>query len=196
MWKRILSLVCAFLLTAAIAFPAATVQAAAEGEQYPVVTAILPTVKGFRLDWTAFDGASAYRVFVRNGTKWKALGDTAQRQYFFTGGVNGKTFVFTVRPLNAKGTYCGTCKRAGWSAVFYSAPKITAVRSVYSGLKVVWDAVPGVTNYRVLVQRDGHWKTLGNTTKTFFIDRTAPAGKTGISCSAQPEAPYTVLYHL
>ncbi|MBQ3889125.1 MAG: hypothetical protein II738_05200 [Clostridia bacterium] len=200
MWKRILSLVCAFLLTAAIAFPAATVhaQAAAESEQYPVVTAILPTVKGFRLDWTAFDGASAYRVFVRNGTKWKALGDTAQRQYFFTGGVNGKTFVFTVRPLNAKGTYCGTCKRAGWSAVFYSAPKITAVRSVYSGLKVVWDAVPGVTNYRVLVQRDGHWKTLGNTTKTFFIDRTAPAGKTGkytVRCLSADGKAYLSSFH-
>ena len=177
MWKRILSLVCAFLLTAAIAFPAATVQAAAEGEQYPVITAILPTVKGFRLDWTAFDGASAYRVFVRNGTKWKTIADTTQRSYFFTGGVNEQTFVFTVRPLNAKGEYCGTYKRAGWSAVFYATPT-PAVTSVYSGLKVSWEAVPGVTNYRVFVKEDGRWKTFANTKKTYVVDKNATAGKT------------------
>ena len=199
MWKRILSLVCAFVLAAAVAFPAVSVQTAAAGENYPVVTAIRPTVKGFRLDWSAYDGASAYRVYLKKGTEWNRLADTDACFYNFTGGVNGKTYTFTVRPLDAQGEKIGAYKSDGWSAVFYDAPTVTVkCASPWGGLNILWDAVPGVSKYRLFVQENGRWKAVCNTSNTFYYQADAPTGKTftyTVRCLSDDGKTYLSSFH-
>ena len=58
-------------------------------------------------------------------------------------------------------------------------PKIKLVKSVPAGVKVGWNKMTGAVRTRVFRKTgNGSWTKLGDTTKNYFVDKTAALGKT------------------
>ena len=143
----------------------------------PVISKRQILTDGIKLTWSAVKGAAKYRVFIKNGSSWKKLADTAALEYTYKGVVSGETYTFTVRCLNAAGTkFTGAANPTGWKAKFIAAPRVTGITSTASGVKLVWNKVAGAVKYRVFVKNGSSWKKLGDTAGTAFIDRNVASG--------------------
>ncbi len=143
----------------------------------PTVTKRTLTTTGIKLTWDAVDGAAQYRVFVKSGSSWKKLGDTASTGYTHTGLTSGTAYTYTVRCMNASGSYVSAYNTTGWTTTFLSAPAISAISNTTTGVKVTWTKVTGAVKYRVFRKTaGGSWAKLGDTTSVTYTDKKASSG--------------------
>ena len=75
--------------------------------------------EGITLAWTSEDSVPTYRLFVRLNDRWTAVGDTQEDYLTYTDAVEGQTYLFTVRGLNAKGKYCTSFNMDGFRITYY-----------------------------------------------------------------------------
>ena len=144
--------------------------------QTPSITKFENTATGTKITWNKVAGATKYRVFVKNGTSWKGLGDTTSTTYTHNGLTDTYNYSYTVRALNASGKFVSGYNNTGWSNRFFAPPAITSVTSTADGMKVVWKSKSGVAAYRIYRRTmDGTWSPLGDVTNNQFIDKTAPS---------------------
>ncbi|MBR2263490.1 MAG: hypothetical protein IJ917_03965, partial [Firmicutes bacterium] len=57
-----------------------------------------------------------------------------------------------------------------------AAPKLSAIKNTYEGVKLTWKAVEGAEKYRVLVRSDDAWEPLAVTDQTSYVDAAAESG--------------------
>ena len=149
---------------------------------------------GVRLSWNAVKGASKYRVYVKNGTSWKKLADTAAASYVHAGTVPGVEYTYTLRCLNAAGTtvsgYCtaGFTHRYEIPAVL-ETPRITGCENTANAAVIRWDPTEGAERYRVLIRSGDRWTTLGETDKTYlrYADVSSGESFTCTVCCISPD---------
>jgi len=134
----------------------------------PVITRLSNESGGVKITWDTVTGAKKYRVYLRNGSSWKAIGDTAAASFTHTAAVSGQTNTYTVRCLSADGKSFLSAYNAGKSIFYIKAPQISAVTDRPDGVQLSWKAVSGAARYRVYLLSDGKWKTLADTKSPYF----------------------------
>ncbi len=146
----------------------------------PVVSTIENTVNGVSLSWGKIVGANKYRVFIKNGTGWKRIGDTTGTSFVHTGAASGTKYTYTVRCVTKDGTrYISKYNKTGWTITYVAAPALPTVKNTSSGVQVNWKKVKGATMYRVCRKvGSGKWVKLADTSSLSYVDKSAKNGVT------------------
>ena len=135
----------------------------------PVLNSAVSSDKGVKLTWDYVYGAEKYRVFVKNGSSWKGLGNTTANYFYHTAAVSGKTYTYTIRCISADGSYfTSDFLPAGKTVTYIKMPIINKLSCTESGVSIGWDAVGGAAKYRVFIKNGTSWKKIGDTTGTSF----------------------------
>lgn len=137
----------------------------------PVITLVESTTQGLKVKWNKIEGASNYKVYVRQPNGWKALGYTTSNNYTYSDVTSGKSYTFTVRCVTADNKdFASYCDTKGVAKTYIATPQITKVENVAKGTKVSWNKVAGANKYRLFYKKtDGSgWKTIANTTATSY----------------------------
>lgn len=149
-----------------------TVTASIEYAAPPRITSAESTAAGIRLSWTMPEGVAKIALYRRE-SGWKRIATTTERSFLDTDVTAGGTFTYTIRALNADGSFMyDYFDRTGYSVKRLATPSLS-VTSDAGGVSVSWGAVDGAEGYRVFVKSGGSWKRLGDTTSTSFLDGTA-----------------------
>ncbi len=149
--------------------------------QMPIINSITPASAGLKITIAPFEGATKFRIFIKNdgdGAKWKKIGDTSTLSFIHKNLKNNTRYIYTVRALDKNGQYIGTYDKVGVSKVYFSTPKITAVESTASGVRIKWNKVQGISNYKVYIKSGSSFKTLATTTATTYTDKNVKSGTT------------------
>ncbi len=140
---------------------------------------IVNSGSGPKITWGKVDGADAYRVYRKKGSSWTLLGKSKTTSFTDKTAKSGKTYTYTVKAESAykidsySGVEYSKYNKTGISIKFLSVPKISAVASATSGLKVTWNKVTGAKGYYVYRKTSDGWNRLGTTSSTSFVDKTA-----------------------
>ena len=133
---------------------------------------------GVKVSWEPVEGAAAYRVYVKNGSGWKGLGNTDGTTWLDESAVSGTNCTYTVRAIDPEtGEMKSYFDRTGVSTRYIATPAITSFSPVDGGTKVTWGAVDGAVKYRLFYKTETAWKTIGNTAGTTFTHTNPEAGK-------------------
>ncbi len=144
----------------------------------PIISAISNTTSGVNIKWNAITGATGYRVYRRGaGEKyWTYLGTVKTTYYNDKSVSSGNYYRYTVRTVfysvfsgyDANGLYIK----------YLATPKLTKIANSSAGVTINWNAVKGVTGYRVYRRGAGQttWTYLGTVKTTNFTDKSVVSG--------------------
>ena len=144
----------------------------------PEITKLENTASGIKITWGKVAGAAKYRVYVKSGSSWKVLSNTASTSYTFTDVEGGESYTFTVRCMDAEGTMVSAYNTTGWSKVYVAQPAISKLESTADGIKLSWNAVAGAEKYRIYIKSGNSWKALDAVTGTSYTYADVKAGTT------------------
>ena len=133
----------------------------------PVLTEAISVHGGMKISWEAKSGAESYKVYVKDGTSWKALDTTTSNSYIDTTAVSGNTYTYTVRCVSADGKINkSSFNTKGVTGTYIETPLIIKVENTATGVKITWNLVNGASKYKLFYKRtDGTgWKTIATTT--------------------------------
>ena len=176
--KKAIAIAISLIIVITTMFSAGMITTSAATLKTPVVTKTEVVANGIKLTWSRVPGAAKYRVFVKRGTSWKVLGNTASTSWTDKTAKTGKSYTYTVRCVTKNGRkFTSSFNRKGFTVSRLATPKITKTEGSESGTKITWNKVSGAYQYRVFVKTNKGWKVLGNTRSTSWTDKTAVAGK-------------------
>ena len=69
----------------------------------PQITSVTSTEKGVKITWDKIDGAVNYRVYYKNGSDWKGIGNTTSTTFTHTDATPGVKYTYTVRCMKSDG---------------------------------------------------------------------------------------------
>lgn len=162
----------------------------------PEITGVSNVAEGAAITWKSFSGAAAYRVYYhderhdqRSWDKltggWKFLSTVKATSFTDKTGVNGEIRVYTVQPLDAKGSVIGDFDHIGVSDLYYAAPVFKKLAPeigvdgegrLTGAIRLGWDAVPGM-RYRLYRRTaDTSWIRLALVEGNTYLDETAAIG--------------------
>lgn len=147
-----------------------------DGEVVPQISKISPTQSGLRIEWSAFEGAAKYRVFVLTNGTWKTAGETANLYFEHKNLKNNTSYTYTVRAEDGSGKFISGYDPEGVASTFYAVPQLTAVQGVNGGIQVRWNSVAGAVNYRVYRKNGSSWQKLTDTAATSYTDADVSSG--------------------
>ena len=101
------------------------------------------------LYWKECSGAKAYRVFYLTADGWKGLGNTSGTSYTHEGLKSSQTVTYTVRCLDGSGDFVSGYDKTGFVHRYIAPPVINSVVKAAKGYTVSWEAVDGVSSYRL-----------------------------------------------
>ncbi len=101
------------------------------------------------LYWKECSGAKAYRVFHLTADGWKGLGNTSGTSYTHEGLKSSQTVTYTVRCLDGSGDFVSGYDKTGFVHRYIAPPVINSVVKAAKGYTVSWEAVEGVSSYRL-----------------------------------------------
>ena len=134
---------------------------------------------GVNLTWKAYEGASKYRVFRKVGDgAWTKLTTVTKLTYEDTTAVYGKTYLYSVRAMDAKGSFLNDYGDGVSITYFAPTPKVT-LENTDKGIAISWATVTGAAKYRIFVKNaSGTWTKLATVKDaTTYTDTTAKDGK-------------------
>ncbi len=138
----------------------------------PVLTKTKNTVNGIRIYWNKVEGASKYKVFVKDGSSWKAIGTTKSTSFTHTDVTSGKRYKYTVRCVSSNGkTNTSYFDNKGISHIYLSAPKNIKFNNTDTGAEITWGKVTGATKYKIYIKNGTAWKYLSSTSKTTYLHK-------------------------
>jgi len=109
-----------------------------------------------KLTWKVVEGATGYKVYVKENDKWKVLKSfTSKNAYLVTDLAPGKKYTFAIKAYKED-----IAAETFQKQVLQTAPGKTTVIKIgrgYTSLKLTWSAVAGATGYRVYQEKDGKW---------------------------------------
>lgn len=131
------------------------------------------TNDGQKLIWKAVEGAEAYKVYIRSGSKWIVAGITDTPYCINSRVTSGKAYTYTVRCWDASDDFAlSYYNTKGLTGAYIATPELTAFNAVNGGVTLSWDAVDGAPSYAVFRKLSTGWKRLANTAKTSYTDTT------------------------
>ena len=165
------------LSTDSLVSAAADIDSAATGADYPSIVSFTAGTQGFTIRWSAYEGAVKYRLFMRNGNRWKGIGDTASTSLSHNGLTDGAEYTYTVRALDASGAFLSAYYTKGWTKTFYAPPKLISAVKDDGGVKVSWNKIPtDDCVYRVYKRNGSSWSGIASTTEDYYIDSKVEEG--------------------
>ncbi|MCQ2452654.1 MAG: fibronectin type III domain-containing protein, partial [Oscillospiraceae bacterium] len=146
----------------------------------PLITELTNTLNGVSVKWNPVAGAAKYRVFYKTPTgSWTKAGDTTSTNLTVTGLASGINYTFTVRCIDASGSFTSSLDPIGKSITYLMAPKLTYIGTSVKGVELKWNAVKGAENYGVWYKTaTGAWTKAGNTTDTQYVVSGLTSGTT------------------
>ena len=143
----------------------------------PEITSVENLRDGARVTWKAVSGVSRYRVFIKNGTSWKALANVSGTRYDHTAAVQGTTYVYTVRAIDSAGNFISAFDPTGYANRYQTAPLLRSVSTTPEGVDLAWEEYEGIQSYRVFRHVIGKsWGRIADVNGTAYTDTAAPAG--------------------
>ena len=130
---------------------------------------------GTVIKWNKVAGATKYRVFYKTGDgAWTKIADTAETSYTWKGAKVGTKYTYTVKCINGDGSGYDS---AGKSLVTVAVPKLSAVSSTTSGVKISWGKVSGAKKYKVYYKTaSAGWTKIADTASTNYVWTDAKSG--------------------
>ncbi len=150
----------------------------------PSITGFESTAQGVKIKWNAVSGAHGYRVFYKGSSGWKGMDNVTTNSYVDTDVRNGGTYTYTVRCIDANGSFVSGYNDTGWKYTYnyqsgqLATPSITGFESTAQGVKIKWNAVAGAHGYRVFYKGSSGWKGMDNVTGTSYVDTDVRNGGT------------------
>ena len=143
----------------------------------PKISKLENTASGTKLTWSASTGAAKYRVFIKNGSSWKSLGDTTSTSYTYTGAKSGTAYTYTVRAIGKDGKFLTGYNSTGWKYTFIATPALPTLKNTKNGVQVTITKVTGAAQYRIYRKTgSGSWAKLADTTSLTYVDKAAKNG--------------------
>ena len=143
----------------------------------PVISKFENVNSGTKITWKAVKGAKYYRVFVKNGSSWKALGDTAATSYTATKRTSGTKYTYTVRAMDANKKFVSAFNTTGWGYTFIAAPAVPKLTSTKNGVQITYTKSKGGPYFRIFRKQAGKgWSKLADTSAVKYVDKTAKKG--------------------
>ena len=142
----------------------------------PALKAVSNELAGAKIKWSKVDGVANYKIWRKTGASaWTVIatvnGANAGYVYTDTSVVNTGHYCYSVScSANSESTFI----TPGLQTTFYAAPVINPVKPGDGFLTVDWNAVAGITGYRV--QRKvggGSWTNVGDQTTRTYKDTNA-----------------------
>lgn len=134
-----------------------------------------------KLSWQKVTGAARYRIYVKNGSAWQGLANTADTSYTINNVKNNTLYTYTVRCISADGRmFQSGFRPTGIGTRYFDTPKVTSAENLEEGAKVTWKSVKGVSRYRVFIKNGASWKALANVNGTSWVHKSAEQGVTYI----------------
>ena len=157
---------------------------AKETEKIPAVKIIDLTLKnkssGVQVTWDKVGTAAKYRVYRKGEgeASWTSLGTTTSLSYTDKKAEFSATYLYSVRAMNASGSYITKYGNGESIKHLIAAPKVT-VSNIEEGIEVKWKALSSAAKYRIYTKdENGSWKKLTNVGNvTTFVDKKAEQGK-------------------
>ena len=138
----------------------------------PAVSGFSSSEAGLKLTWKAVDGASAYRVYRKNGAKWATVGVTAGTSFVDHDVVPNNSYTYTLRVVDADGAIVSSYNANGFTGAFLGAPVLISAANVCEGVQIRWQLINGAEKYRVFRKNvDTGWFRIGDTTGNVWTDR-------------------------
>lgn len=142
-----------------------------EKPEVPKLKSVKNTVNGVKITWAEVETASSYRVYrKKSGGSWSLLNSCVYDTTFVdTTAKSGVKYSYKVRAENYQGLSpkddnCLTIR-------YLSAPKISRLANVNSGVKITWNKVSGAKEYKVYRgSSNGSWKLIKTVEGTSCID--------------------------
>lgn len=145
----------------------------------PQITELKSVSNGVQITWGAVEGAEKYRVYYKGSNGWTKMTETDKTSYVNTKAALGDTYTYTVRCVNAAGSFTSSFNSTGWKHTRYlDTPQITSLKSVGKGIQITWDKVQGAEKYRVYYYGKSGWTKMGETTGTSFTHDSVDIGTT------------------
>lgn len=136
----------------------------------PQLTSVTSVYGGLKVSWKSVSSAQLYRVFYKNKSGWRKLGDTAATSLTDTVVNSGKSYTYTVRCINSDGSYASAYDTNGMTGTYIAAPEATSLQNTTEGVKIKWNAVAGAQAYRVFYKSSKGWRMLEDTEKSEYLD--------------------------
>ena len=144
----------------------------------PVIKSVVNADLGPKITWNKVSGATWYKVFVRNGSKWKELCYTRNNYFVDKTAKSGRSYTYTVRCCDNKGKFMSDYDKNGKSVLYYAAPGSFNAECSANGIRFSWSAVECASKYRVYRRTAGSdWQVVARTAETSFLDTKVEAGK-------------------
>ena len=124
--------------------------------------------KKVTVTWSAFSGATQYRVQRLNNSKWGTVANVTSTSYTNTGLTNGTSYSYRVLAYaNGKWTSASAAVSAKPAA---SVPQNVKATAGDKKVTVTWSALSGATQYRVQRLNNSTWGTVANVTSTSYTN--------------------------
>ena len=150
----------------------------------PVLKSATWVSGGVEIKWDAVKNAPKYAVYRKtNGGGWQRIGVTTATSYTDKTTNSGNSYIYTVRVLDKNDKFASWFDETGISpssGTTYATPKLQSVANTGSGVKFIWDPVPGARRYTVF-RRDngGSWHAVNRSVTTnSYVDGSVKAGVT------------------
>ena len=134
----------------------------------PKISKIETVANGINLSWNAVDGAVRYRLFYKNGTSWKKIGDTSSTSYNFTKPpLYATKVIYTIRCISEDlSTWESDFDATGHGYTFgLATPKVKNVvlNDEKGTLDVYWNEIIDAEYYRVFIKNGtgNDWTAIG-----------------------------------
>lgn len=161
----------------------------------PTLSAPVNTAQGVKISWGKVRSAAKYRVYLKSGSSWKKLADTASNSYLHTKAVSGTKYTYTVCCISANGKQILSGKNnAGKSIVYIKAPAVTGAVNDTNGVRIAWSASNGAAKYRVYLKNGSAWKKLADVKTNTYTHTAAVSGKSytyAVRCLAADAKSFT-----
>ena len=124
--------------------------------------------KKVTITWSAFSGATQYRVQRLNNSTWGTVANVTSTSYTNTGLTNGTSYSYRVLAyVNGKWTSASAAVSAKPAA---SVPQNVKATAGDKKVTVTWSALSGATQYRVQRLNNSTWGTVANVTSTSYTN--------------------------
>ena len=122
----------------------------------PKLVDAVRTGTGIKVTWEDVEGVSLYKIYRKIGgvdTSWVDLGNVTGTSYMDLDVVSGVDVTYTVRCVNSNGDFLSDYDHTGVvceeSQTFFDTPLLTGAKSDAEGIKITWQAVDKVSDYRI-----------------------------------------------
>lgn len=156
-----------------------SVTATYKGVDTPQMTLIENDPEGIRMQWEPVEGATLYRIYYKNSKgSWVRMAQTTETEYLDTELDLGDSFYYTIRCVNAAGSFMSDYSKTGWKGTYSGVdiPELTSVVSEEGGVRLTWEPTEGVAAYRLYHKSENGWTRIAEVSGNEYLDTAVELG--------------------